>query len=758
MQSCSRRTPAGRRGVVARAANSLTVLFVLVSLAAPAVAAEGMWMPDQLPALEKRLRASGFEGDPNAFADLTGHPMGAVVSLGGCSASFVSPDGLIVTNHHCAIGSLQYNSTPEANLIEDGFLAKTRRDEPSNGPGARVRVAESIRDVTDAIRGNVPAGTSDTDRAKLLEDRVKKATAACETDGRRCVVRSFFGGSEYYEIKYLEIRDVRLVYAPPSGIGVFGGETDNFMWPRHTGDWTFYRAYVGPDGEPARYSKDNVPYRPKHWLRVSTEGVAPGDVVFVVGYPGRTSRHRTLAEVRNVTEWSFPRSLRIAEDQIAILRALGKESPELAIKVEARIRGLENGHKYRSGVLAGLVGGGILARKAERERALAAWIREDDGARELYDDVLPELDALQARREATREHDAAFTTAAGSSALLRTAMRLYRLSHELPKPDAERDPGYQERDHQRIRDGLERMQRTFDVAIDRAMLRYGLGEVAALPADQRVEIVDELVGWSAEATDEENAAKTEAFLEGLYDATRLHEPGFRRDAFGKSTEELLETGDPLFAIADKLEPLRLALEAESDERSGIESRLRPRYVDALRAAAGGRVSPDANGTLRVTFGNVEGARAPKDGLSYVPLTSLEGIVQKHTGEGDFDAPEALLEAIATLRDGGTTRFRDAHLGDVPVNFLSSVDTTGGNSGSPTLNAKGELVGLLFDGTFESIAADYLFDPDTTRSIHVDARYMLWVMEAVDGADTLLEELGVAPRADAGANTEGAAGP
>ena len=227
--------------------NLCSLLSVLLSAAARAD--EGMWMPQQIPQLAERLKAMGFRGDPQAFADLTGQPMGAIVSLGGCSASFVSPDGLIVTNHHCVQGALQFNSTPQKNLMEDGFLATTRDQELTAGPGSRVYVTTSVGEVTDEITGKIDPKLDDRARHDVIEKRVKERTAACEKDGLRCRVASFFDGLKYFELAQMEIQDVRLVYAPAEGIGNFGGETDNWQWPRHTGDWSFYRAYVSPSGQ-----------------------------------------------------------------------------------------------------------------------------------------------------------------------------------------------------------------------------------------------------------------------------------------------------------------------------------------------------------------------------------------------------------------------------------------------------------------------------------------------------------------------------
>jgi len=238
------------------------VVYVAVVLANPGWADEGMWMPQQIPDIAGRLKALGFQGDANAFADLTGFPMGAIVSLGNCSASFVSPDGLIVTNNHCVQAALQYNSLPDRNLMVHGYLAKTRAEELWNGPGSRVYVTVAVKDVTDQIMGNIDPAISDRKRFDIVDQRVKTQTAACEKDGLRCTVASFFGGLKWYEISQLEIQDVRLVYAPAAGIGNFGGETDNWQWPRHKGDFSFCRAYVAKNGKPAPFSPDNVPTSP----------------------------------------------------------------------------------------------------------------------------------------------------------------------------------------------------------------------------------------------------------------------------------------------------------------------------------------------------------------------------------------------------------------------------------------------------------------------------------------------------------------
>jgi hypothetical protein len=725
-----------------RTRTCLVVAALLVAVTPPLAADEGMWMPQQIPDLAAKLKAMGFEGDPGAFADLTGQPMGAIVSLGGCTASFVSPDGLVVSNHHCATGALQYNSTPERNLLRDGFLAKTRDEEVSNGPGARLWVTVSVKEVTDAITGGLDPRLDDRRRFEAIERREKETTAACEAGGLRCRVASFFEGLKYFEIAQLEIRDVRLVYAPAEGIGDFGGETDNWRWPRHTGDWSFFRAYVGTDGKPAPFSQQNVPYHPSHWLPIQPAGIQAGDLVFVVGYPGRTERHQTFAEVKETTDWSFPRTIKSYQEQIDILEALARSDEALAIKAARRLQGLNNTLTNRKGMLEGLLKGGLLARKEQAEQDLVAWIAASPARQKEYGDVLPALDALQTEAERTRERDAVFGELFRSSTLLSAARTAWRLSEERAKQnDLDRDAEYQERNWSRIREAQEREQRSLDPRIDRALLRWSMLRAAALPADQRITGLDKMVGLTAGMSKADSQAATNAYLDTLYAGTRMADLAFRLSLLDKPVAEIRASKDGFVELALALDSLDREIRDARERREGALSRLRPRYMQALLAKAGGALAPDANGTLRVTFGTVKG-RAGADGTCWTPFTTLGGIEEKNTGTGEFKAPRRELAAIAALRAGKKTPYASPALGDVPVDFLSTVDTTGGNSGSPTLNGRGELVGLLFDGTFDTIASDYLFEPVNTRSIHVDVRYMLWTMSEVDGAGYLLDEMGV----------------
>ena len=709
-----------------------TLIALLALTATSAFAAEGMWMPQQISQVADELRKMGIKIDPNRFADLTGDPMGAVIALPGCTASFVSPDGLAVTNHHCGFGALQFNSTPQRDLITNGFLAKTRDEELPAGPGSRMFVTTSIEDVTSRVMAAVTAKLSDLEREKAIDRAEKQLVDECEKPGGvRCRVASFFEGSQFLRTTQMEIRDVRLVYAPPLGVGDFGGETDNWMWPRHTGDWSYLRAYVGKDGKPADYSKDNVPFHPAHILKVSNEGVNPGDLVIVAGYPGRTFRYRTSAEVANMQQYTYPTVIKYATDLNNILREMGKNNKAVEIANANRIRGNDNVLKNYAGTLSGFEKFGIVAQRQKREADLAAYIASHPDAQK-YGSVLDQMNKLEQQDLMTQQRDTVMAWLLRGSPMLTQANTLYRLSLERPKADIDRNQGYQERDWPRIAETVARAQKSLEPQSDRAGLRYMILESQKLPAGQRITALDDLIAKNG---------GVDKFLDQLYGNTKIADLALRKAMQTETTAQLTAHHDAFIDLAAALSPLALEIDRSDKQLAGAMSRLRPMYMQGLRASSGGRLYPDANSTLRITFGKVVGY-APKDAVMYAPQTTVAGILQKNTGSGEFDAPKAELDAIRANKTAG---YVDPQLGEVPVNFLSDVDTTGGNSGSPTLNAKGELNGLLFDGTYESLGSDFVFDPDITRSIHVDAVYMLWVMDAVDGAHNLLQEMGLPVR-------------
>jgi hypothetical protein len=684
------------------------------------------------------LEAKGLQIDPGSMTDLTGHPMKAIVSLGGCTASLVSPKGLVITNHHCAYGSISYNSTDERNLLQDGFVAGGFADELPARPGSRVLVTVAVKDVTEAILGDLPAGLSGRARYQAIEDSEKELVRECEIDeGHRCRVASYHGGSQYELIKQLEIRDVRLVYAPPASVGKYGGDIDNWMWPRHTGDFSFYRAYVGPDGLPADHAEANVPFEPEHWLKVQAKGVQDGEFVMVAGYPGSTNRYRLSNEVSNVIEWRYPEYTIAVDAWLAEIMKATETDPDAALKYASLIAGLNNATKNYGGMLEGFGKGNLVERKQQLESELEAWIAEHP---EYQDGDLSATEALQAlvRQTQSLQVRGLYYQLAYRSALLGAAHTLYRLAREQEKPDEAREPGYQERDLVRIRERMTRIEGTFDAAVDQQVWRHLVLSYAATPIDQHVAAFDQWFGIDGNVVDSELLDKK---LEQMYAGTSLGDTQVRLDWIGKSPEEFEASEDPFIRMAIALFDDDMAIEERDKELAGRYQEARPRFMRALLAyqkSRGRVVYPDANSTLRITYGVVTGSE-PRDGMIYKPFTTLEGIVEKNTAEEPFDMPPELLKAIAEKQHGV---YGDDKLGSVPVNFLSTLDSTGGNSGSPTLNGRAELVGLLFDGTYESIISDWDFLQDKTRSIQVDIRYILWIMEQIGGAEHLLKEMGV----------------
>ncbi len=704
-------------------------------LATVAHADEGMWVPQQLPEIAGRLKKAGLKLDPKQLADLTGDPMGAVVSLGGCTASFVSPKGLVVTNHHCAYGAIQLNSTTKDNLIKDGYYAATLQDELSAGPASRIYVLDSIRDVTEQVQKVIAAAPDALSRTKSLEDIDKSLVAACEAeDGYRCRLYSFMGGNTYRLIRNMEIKDVRLVYAPPGAIGNYGGEVDNWMWPRHTGDFSFIRAYVGKDGKPAAYSKDNVPYQPKHWLKLAGTPLGVGDFVMVAGYPGSTSRYALADDFDNTATWFYPTMVTHFEKLIGLVQAAGKQDPEIAVKYASSVKGWENTLKNYRGQIEGFQRMDATKTKHEGEAELLAWLKSRGAKGQSALDAHDRLQALGTQTRAFRERDLVVNNLGG--ALGGTAATLYRLAVERQQPDAQRERGYQKRDLPGIEASLRQMERRYDPAMDRQLQRYWLMQYIALPAGQRIPAIDAWLGGNdAKAVDAALALMAESKLGNLDD--RLALLSADRATFEASR-------DPAIKFAVAMYPTSMALEQERKSRSGEMLVPRATYLQAVadyNRANGSPVYPDANSSLRITFGNVVGYTTLA-GVKHGEFSRLEEIAEKATGSDPFDAPKAELDAIAAKRYGGLA---DPRLGTVPVNFLSNVDVTGGNSGSPTFNAKGELVGLLFDMTWESVSSNWVYDAMLNRSIHLDTRYMRWVMQEVVPAPRVLSELTIAPK-------------
>lgn len=698
---------------------------LMLSAPVAALADEGMWLPSQTGAIADAMKAAGLELDAATLGDLQRPPLTAIASLGGCSAAFLSPQGLVATNHHCVAGSLQYNSSPEADYLTNGFLAASLGDELPAAPGSRIYVIEDLRDVSAAmlkgagkLEGRARYDRLQANRTALIE--------ACEKQAnRRCDVRPYFGGQQYWLQQQLEIKDVRLVYAPAGGVGNFGGEKDNWQWPRHTGDFAFYRAYVAPDGSSAPFAQDNVPFQPKAFLPIAKQGVKDGDFIMVAGFPGTTERLRTAEEARFYYEELYPYQQSMLTEYGDLIDALTAGNQAATIAYAATLQGIENYEKKIAGQMAGADAISLIDKKAAEEAAFRAWVNADPKRQTQYGAALAELDRLVLESNAQALADAR-RGMLGRGQLYGAARQLYRWANEQAKPDKMREPGFQERDSAFMTQGMQRIERRYVADIDKALWEDGIAEYRTLGADDRNISFD-------------------AFMEGrdlasFYAATELGNTAKRLEWMGKSVADFKASNDPFIQLAVATFDEAMTGEAEEKARSGEVQKARSTVMEARLAYAasqGKTMYPDANGSLRFTYGKVTGKTV--DGQAWTPFTTAEGIVAKHTGRGEFDAPDKMIELIKA-KDYG--RYVAPELGTLPVDFLSTVDITNGNSGSSTLNARGEFVGLAFDGTIEGVVSDWMYDPKINRTIHVDSRFMLWTMEKVDGADRLLKEMGV----------------
>ncbi|MEO7092285.1 MAG: S46 family peptidase [Polyangiales bacterium] len=703
----------------------------------------GMWQPQQmsLPGHVETFKNMGVKMDASVLADPLAAPIAAIVSVGGCSASFVSGEGLVVTNHHCVQGAVQFNSSEKENFVENGFLARTRAEERSAGPAQRVFVVQAYTDVTKQMRDGLEAVKDPTKRKDEQEKRMKALQSGCEKDrpGIRCDVRGFFRGGQYLMIENLEIRDVRLVYVPARSVGNYGGEIDNWAWPRHTGDFSFYRAYVGKDGQPADYSPDNVPYQPKHHLQVTTAGLKVGDFVMVVGYPGRTSRTSTGLEIHHDLEWYYPYFIEYSKQRYAISEAHLADAGETGIKATVMKQGVQNFLEKYQGLLKGIRATDQLQRKDALDKSVHEWAAQD--GHETEQAAIEKMEKLIAAEHRTARVDFDRGTAFGGSRLLSTALSFTRWADERAKKDAERKPGYQDRDMQRAVAGQKQMKKGYDRVLDRAGFKLALTRALLLDEKDRP--------WLATLLDVKRGTKIddaliEKTLESWYANATLEDEAVRLELLQKGTlAQLKASKDPFIRAAQRVFPIVKAEEKKSDTRAGDLLLVTPAYVEAMKQVLGGQLAPDANGTVRVTYGTVRSFKPSSNDPADRPFTTVSQIPTKDTGKQPFDAPKKELDAIKARTFGA---YGDPALGgEVPVDFLSDLDITNGNSGSATLNDKGELVGLAFDGTLDGVASDIMFDSATTRTIHLDARYMLWTMDLLDGADHLIKEMGLTPK-------------
>ncbi len=699
----------------------LLIPCLLVVNSNQCLADEGMFPVSELGSLDLQAKGLKLTSDEvfNTDAERTCLVDG-ICKVNGCTGAFVSNKALIITNHHCAYRAIQAASTTENDYLKNGFIP-SKPGEEIPAPGYTVRVTESFKDVSEQVLAAVTAEMDFAQRSKAIERRIKEIETQAESDnaGKRAEVAEMFAGKTYVLFIYTYLKDVRLVFAPPSSVGKFGGDVDNWEWPRHTGDFSFMRAYVAPDGSSASYSPENVPYQPKKFLQVSAAGANEGDFVMLLGYPGRTARHKTASFLEFEQNVRLPFVVDYFGQQIETMQAAGANDRALAIKLLSRIARLANVEKRSRGQLKGLAGANIAANRRAKEKELQDFIDAAPELKARYGQTLAKIDMAYAEAAKTAEAEANVRNLLLASQLMSFAFTVYDGAVERQKPELERESAY--------------MTRNYDQTV--ARLKAGHRDLE-LVTDQQ--LLQQLLERMGEAQRASLGLPAPGQLGPLYKASQLSSAATLDAYLAMSVEQLQAVEDPFMRLIVKLYPEFQRLRELGKQRSGKFDKLYGDLVTVKQLFQKLTFVPDANATLRLTHGTVRGY-SPADAIWMRPATTLAGVIAKTTGKDPFETPAEVVE-LFQKKDFG--RYAHPELKDVPVAILYDTDTTGGNSGSPILNAQGQLVGVNFDRAFEATINDFAWNTNYSRSIGVDVRYVLWITDTVYKANFLIGEMGL----------------
>lgn len=695
---------------------------------------EGMFPLSEIHKLD--LKKAGLKIDINEVYNPNGTSLvDALVNVGGCTGSFVSDEGLIITNHHCAFGAVQLASTPQHDYLNNGFVAKSRELE-LEGKGLTCRITDSYEDVSGKVLGAVAQIEDPASRLQIINNVMKNLAIEAEKKDPtiKAEVSEMFIGKSYVLFRYKTILDVRLVYIPNRKIGEFGGETDNWVWPRHTGDYSFMRAYVAKDGSPAKYSKDNVPYRPKKFLKVNPNGTSEDDFVFILGYPGKTFRHRPAQFIAYQQNYVLPYVSSLYDFQNTTMENVGKKDPATALKLATRIKRNANVMKNYRGKLSGIRDLDLVGQKKQEDAALAQFINGNAELKAKYGNLMSEIDQLYQQINGDAYRDLWLTQIYTSTSLLNIAKTINSFKNTLDATPTAQKETFFNANIGTLKQALYAIYEVYDIDADRRIFKKMMTDAAAFSANQRVDFVDRITGKGAN-----NEAMINDFINDTFNLTKLKDQYYVSGSLLRSWQSLSNYNDQLLSLERDIARQVAALKPEKDRRDGLLNKLMGDYVNVKEKFMNKDFIPDANSTLRLTYGHVRGY-SPADASYMAPYTTVKGILEKGaTGNPDFGYPNA-IKTLWDAKDFGS--FVKKELNDVPVAFLYNTDTTNGNSGSPIMNANGELIGVNFDRAYGATINDYAWNESYSRSIGVDIRYVLWVASKIDHADFLLKEMGV----------------
>jgi KaiC/GvpD/RAD55 family RecA-like ATPase len=707
-------------------------------------AGEGMWLPLLLERLNYAdMQKMGLQLTPEELYSINHSSLkDAIVGLSNspnpqgyfCTAEIVSGQGLIFTNHHCGYASVQKHSTVEHDYLKDGFWAFSKDEElPNEGLTASVLVYMS--DVTDSI---VPVlDTVDEHERISVERKIisKLAKEASEGGRYNVVIKPFFEGNEYYMFVYLVYRDVRLVGAPPSSIGKFGGDTDNWMWPRHTGDFTIFRIYTAPDGSPAEYSEENIPLKPKHYLPISLDGIKKDDFAMIWGFPGSTSRYLTAEGVKFRTDKYFPPLIESFGKKLEIWKKHMDADQAVKIKYAANYAGIANSWKYFIGQKRGVEKLHIYDEKKAFEKRFTEWVNADEMRKEKYGNVLQEIENTYAQRSNIIEPliYASITGISGAE-IIGFAQNFSGIEGMMEAAAKEKKKEKRAKKEEKIKKQIEKLKskldeiyKDYDENTDRDVLA-AMTEMymEKTPDSLHPEYLKKLI---------KKFKGNYQYLSGYVFSNSVFANKQKFEAFLDKPSLKKIKKDPAFNLMK--EYMTKITDASSAYRgdNGF-SKARRLYIQAIREMQPEKVFyPDANSTLRFSYGKVEPYN-PADAVEYDYQTHLYGVMEKEDPASDEFTVPAKLKELYEKRDFGPY----GQNGKMDVDFLTTNDITGGNSGSPVINGKGELIGLAFDGNWEAMSSDIAFNKKLQRTIVVDIRYVLFVIDKYAGASNIVDEL------------------
>ena len=695
---------------------------------------EGMFPLSEIHKLD--LKKAGLKIDQNEIYN-PGAPslVDALVNVGGCTGSFISNEGLIITNHHCAFSAVQLASTPENDYLTNGFVANKRELE-IEAKGLTCRITDSYEDVSDKVLGAVAQIADPASRLSVINAAMKNiAKDAEEKDPSiKAEVSEMFIGKSYVLFRYKTITDVRLVYVPSRNIGEFGGETDNWVWPRHTGDFSFMRAYVSPDGKPAKFAKENVPYKPKKFLKVNPKGTAEEDFVFILGYPGKTFRHRPAAYIEYQQNYLLPYTSELYDFQNTTMEDVGKKDKTTELKLATRIKRNANVMKNYRGKLKGLKGIDLVDQKQQEDAAMATFINNNVDLKAQYGNLMTDIDNTYKLINGDANRDLWLNQIYNSTNLLGVARNINNFKIALDAQPSDQKQSFFDKNLSKLKAALASNYASYDVDVDRRILTRMMSDAAAFKLNERVKAIDKI---TSKGSDGKSLIKV--FISDAFELSKLKEESYVMNNLLKSPKSISDYNDGILMLESDISKQIAELKPEKDRRDGLVNKLMGDYVNVKEKFLKKDFIPDANSTLRLTYGYVRGY-SPADASHMSPYTTIKGLLEKGaTGNPEFAYPPQ-IKTLWGAKDFGD--FAKQDLKDVPVCFLYNMDTTGGNSGSPIMDANGELIGVNFDRAYEATINDYAWNESYSRSIGVDIRYVLWVAQKIDKADFLLNEIGI----------------